>query len=430
MYGCQPCLLNPNPVLEFICSEANKLTNQGIYTARQLYFKTRRFVSKYRLNYECKPSGHYKALYSQAAQQVLGAVHESFESYRKLLAAFKNGEIPTKPRVPNYRKKGGLSALSYPKQALKLVNKDRVRVPLGKSVKAWFGIDSFTIPMPSNLGFEDIREWRIVPRNGCFYGEFVYRLQKQKLAVDQNKVLGIDPGLDNWLTCVSNQGTSLIVDGRQVKSINCWYNKQIARIKEDKPQGFWSKRLASITEKRNRRIRDAVNKAARIVINHCLDCQIGTVVFGWNQGQRQAINLGKKNNQKFVQIPTARLKDRIAQLCELYGMQFVETEESYTSQSSFLDNDFLPTIGEKPNSWKSSGKRTHRGLFRTSQNHHINADANGAANILKKVSAKLGFNLSGVSMGSLTAPQRIKLWSAKKTRSNAVLTRCVSAAAR
>ena len=201
-------------------------------------------------------------------------------------------------------------------------------MPLGKSVKAWFGIDSFTIPMPSNLKSEQLRELRIVPRNGYFYGEFVYRLEKQKLTVDQKKVLGIDPGLDNWLTCVGNEGTSFIVDGRQVKSINCWYNKQIARIKEGKPQGFWSKRLAEITEKRNRQIRDAVNKAARIVINHCWDYQIGIVVFGWNKGQRQAINLGKKTNQKIVQIPTARLKDRIAQLCELYGMQFVETEES------------------------------------------------------------------------------------------------------
>ena len=108
MYGCQPCLLNPSPVLEFICSEANKLTNQGIYTARQLYFKTRRFVSKYRLNYECKPSRHYQALYSQAAQQVLGAVHESFESYRKLLATFKNGEVP--PYIPPLGGlKGGLT---------------------------------------------------------------------------------------------------------------------------------------------------------------------------------------------------------------------------------------------------------------------------------------------------------------------------------
>jgi IS605 OrfB family transposase len=90
-------------------------------------------------------------------------------------------------------------------------------------------------------------------------------------------------------------------------------------------------------------MRDAVNKTARLIINHCLKDGIGTVVFGWNKGQKQSIKLGNKTNQKFVQIPTAKLKERIEQLCNLYGLQFVETEESYTSKASFLDDDILPT---------------------------------------------------------------------------------------
>ena len=94
-------------------------------------------------------------------------------------------------------------------------------------------------------------------------------------------------------------------------------------------------------------MRDAVNKAARLVINHCITHGIGRVVFGWNKGQKNNINMGGKTNQKFVQIPTARLKGRIAQLCEPYGIEFTETEESYTSKASFVDRDFLPTIGEK-----------------------------------------------------------------------------------
>ena len=88
---------------------------------------------------------------------------------------------------------------------------------------------------------------------------------------------------------------------------------------------------------------DAVNKAARKVIQHCLNNQIGTVVFGWNKEQKDSANMGKKTNQKFVQIPTGRLKDRIAQLCKQHGIKFVETEESYSSKASFVDNDFLPT---------------------------------------------------------------------------------------
>ncbi|NEO28600.1 MAG: transposase, partial [Kamptonema sp. SIO4C4] len=121
---------------------------------------------------------------------------------------------------------------------------------------------------------------------------------------------------------------------------------------------------------------------------------------------------GKQNNQKFVQIPTARLKERIQQLCEQYGIEFFETEESYTSQASFLDEDFLPTIGEKPESWKPSGKRICRGLYRAKHRFLINADGNGSANILRKVSTKLGINLSGVCRGSLTMPSRVRLWTA------------------
>jgi IS605 OrfB family transposase len=78
-------------------------------------------------------------------------------------------------------------------------------------------------------------------------------------------------------------------------------------------------------------MRDAVNKVARLVVNHCLKNRIGTLVFGWNKGQKDSSNMGKKNNSLFVQIPTARLKDRIQQLCEAYGIRFVETEESYTN---------------------------------------------------------------------------------------------------
>jgi putative transposase len=188
-------------------------------------------------------------------------------------------------------------------------------------------------------------------------------------------------------------------------------------LKEDQPQGFWSKQLARITEKRNRQVRDGVNKAARIVLNHCIEQRIGTVVFGWNQGQRQEINLGSKTNQKFVQIPTGRLKDRIAELCEQYGIQFVETEESYTSKASFLDLDELPTLSAKPEGWKESGKRVNRGLNRSQDGFKMNANCNGAANILRKVAAKLGFNLDGFSRGALIAPLKVRIWTVQESPS-------------
>jgi putative transposase len=207
----------------------------------------------------------------------------------------------------------------------------------------------------------------------------------------------------------------LIVDGLHLKSLNPWYNKSVAKIKTDKPQGFWSNRLAALTEKRNRQMKGAVNKAARIVIGHCIDNQIGLVVFGWNKRQKDGADMGKKNNQKFVQIPTAKLKKRIEQFCEQYGIEFIETEESYTSKTSFLENDVLPIIGAKPEGWKSSGTRINRGLFKTSTGIKINADCNGAANIIRKVAMMFKLDLNGISRGCLSQPKKVLLWTLQKS---------------
>jgi putative transposase len=428
LYGYQQILLHPEneleAILEFVCKTANSLINCGIYYARQIYFKTKKFLGKYDLEAAYKTNKHFKALHSQAAQQVLRSVSESFESFKKLKQAFNRGKIVDKPKPPKYRKSGGFALVSYPKQALKLVD-NQIRIPLGKQVKCWFGLDCFFVPMPSNLNFADIKELRILPRNRCFYVEFIYKTNIVEVDVDSNNVLGIDPGLSNWLTCVSNVGTSFIVDGRHVKSLNRWYNKQVSTLKENKSQGFWSNRLAAITEKRNRQMRDAINKAARLVINHCIENRIGTVVFGWNQGQRQEVKLGK-STQSFVQIPTAKLKKRVSQLCQQYGIKFVETEEANTSAASFLDNDTLPKHGEKPTNWRASGKRVKRGLYRTANNWYVNCDAQAAANIIRKVAVTLGLDLSGIGRGSLTAPQRIRLWSVKQKRSGVVSTHHVA----
>ena len=439
MYGCQQVLVSQDKdlinILTFLCKESHKLTNMGIYYARQLYFKARKGIGKYDLEKEYKANNHYKVFYSQAAQQILRTVAESFESYYGLIKAYREGIITNKPKLPSYRKKGGLATVSYPKQALKL-KEEGIRVPLGRTCKCWFGIDSFYIPIPSNLDFAEIKELRILPRNKCFYFEFVYKKEVKKVKLNPDNVLGIDPGLVNWLTCVSNVDTSFIIDGKHLKSMNRWYNKQVSTIKENKPQGFWNNKLAAITEKRNRQVKDGINKAARIVINHCLENNIGTIIFGWNKGQKDSINMGGKNNQKFVQIPTAKLKERIAQLCEQYGIQFIETEESYTSKASFLDGDYLPIYGEKPkgasgevsspacdarDDWKPSGKRTQRGLYRTANNWYVNADCNGAANIIRKQvsitsSILRNISLEQVSRGVLTRPQRIKLWSVNEKK--------------
>jgi putative transposase len=413
-YGCQQVLIHASndvqAILEYLCFESNKVYNCSLYYARQIYFKTGRLVNRAAICNEMAQSKnqHFGAIYVSAAQQTCNAVAEALRSYRELTKLWRKGGLADKPKLPKYRK-GGLFTVSYPKRWLKLTEQG-IRIPLGTQVKAWFGISEIYLPMPSNLDWKSIKEVRILPRNGCFYAEFVYPVAAVEVQLDPTKALGIDHGLNNWLTCISNCGTSFIVDGLHLKSLNQWYNKRVATLKDGKAQGFWSKQLAGITEKRNRQMRDAVNKAARIVVNHCLEHGIGRIVFGWNQGQKNGANMGAKTNQKFVQIPTARLKTRISQLCEQYGIEFVETEEAYTSKASFVDGDSLPKHGEKPVGWKSSGRRVKRGMFRTASNWYINADCNGAANVLRKVAAMLELDLSGVSRGGLTAPSRVQLW--------------------
>ena len=423
MYGCQQVLLHPPPevraVLEFICSEVNKLTNCGIYYARQLYFKTQQFIGRFQLDRELKTNLHFKALRANVAQQALHKVYDSFKSYQALLQKWFNGQLENKPNLPNYRQKGGLDVAVYPARFVKCLG-DKIRLGLGKLVKVWFGIDSITIPMVSNLDFQQIKEVRILPRNNCFYAEFIYQLNQPKICVNYENALGIDPGLNNWLTCVSTTGKSFIIDGKKIKSQNQWYNKKVARIKKGKAQNYWDDELAFITEKRNRQMRDNINKAARFLLNWCWKNDVGTIVFGWNKRNKDSINIGEQNNQQFVQIPTARLKDRLKQLAEQYGLRFVETEESYTSKTSFLDDDFLPKFGEKPSQWKASGKRGKkgarlgRGQYQTKQGMRINSDCNGAANILRKVSSQLKLSLVKVCRAVLSLPHRYDLSSLSK----------------
>jgi len=161
---------------------------------------------------------HYQAFYSDTAQQILTGVAESFKSFLGLLKGFKKGTVTQRPKLPGYRQ-GGMALVTFTGRSVKLKD-GMLRFPLGSKVKAWFGLDAFFLPIPSNLDFKAIREYRILPRNGCFYLEFIYKSADIQANVYPSKCLTIDHGMDNWLTCVSNIGTSFIVDGKHLKSIN------------------------------------------------------------------------------------------------------------------------------------------------------------------------------------------------------------------
>lgn len=418
--GVQQVLLHPDKeteaLLHYLCQQAGKLYNCGIYFARQTFFKTRKLLTgKFDLAFESTVSKTMLAqsLPSTPMQQTLMSVAEAFKSYRELRTKYLQGGLHFKPKPPNYLKGSKLFKVAYPNsggQKPKLIN-GQLRFSLGLTVKRWFGVGEFFLPMPANLDFNLVKEFTILPKNGAYYLECSYEITPQTPLLDFEQALSIDFGTaDNLAACVDTLGNSFLVDARHMKAMNQLWNKKVATYKESKPQGFWNSWLDRVTRKRNHQLRDGINKAAKLIVNHCIKYSIGNLVVGWNESFKTNAKMGRINNQKFMQMPLSKLKDRLEQLCKLHGIKFHETEEAYTSKSSYLDGDSLPKFGEKPDGWKASGNRTRRGLYRTSKGYLVNADLNGSANIMRKVSRNLGLDLRRLNRRALTTAARIKLW--------------------
>ena len=435
-YQTQKILLTGNiddethAYLLWCCEQSNKLYNSVLFTIRQDYFEKCNYktwfdkndnyrrsprlrrvkISYAQLCKDFKDDVHYQAIGGQQGQQTIKSVVEAIKGYNKLLPMWFSGELKDTPRIPSYRKRG-LYQVAFTSQNIRYEPLEGIcYLPIPNSQRKELETPSIIIPSGVNFQSEDIAEVRVIPSNGKLWAEYVYKTQLLKASnLDYSQGLGIDHGVDNWLSCISTKGKSFIVNGRKIKSINQRYNRLVAKQKQGKSQEYWDEKLDQVTHKRNCQMRDAVNKAARFIINYCLKYQIGNIVFGWNDGQKDSINIGKTNNQNFVQIPTARLKNRIQELAESVGIVFTETEEAYSSRASFLDDDLVPKHGEKPKGYKFSGKRIKRGLYQTARGWLVNADTQAAANCLRKVATQLGINLARVGKEVLTLPKRYDL---------------------
>jgi putative transposase len=418
--GVQQILLHPDQeteaVLRYLCEQSGKHYNNGVYFARQTFFKTGKLLTgKFDLDFEptVAKTAVAQSLPSTPAQQTLRSVVEAFKSFKGLRDLYFKGQLHFKPKAPDYLKGAKLFKVAYPNsggQKPRLVN-GQLKFSLGLTVRRWFGLSEFFLPMPSNIDVSKVKEFTILPKNGAFYLELSYELSFQAHELDINQALSIDLGTaDNLAACVDTLGNSLLIDARAMKAMNQLWNKKVSTRKDGKEQAYWDDWLDRVTRKRNHQMRDGINKAAKSIIDHCLKYRIGTLVIGWNEGFKLNSNMGRLNNQKFVQMPLGKLKDRLKQLCKLHGIQFEETEEAYTSKASYLDGDSLPKFGEKPDGWKASGQRVRRGLYQSADGSIVNADLNGAANILRKVASKLGIDLSQLGRRSLTTVARMRLW--------------------
>jgi IS605 OrfB family transposase len=275
-------------------------------------------------------------------------------------------------------------------------------------------ITDIALSVPDFIDSDWVKEVTVRPCYGELWIDWVIDDGKEAITnnpnLDYSQAWSFDHGGTNWLTGVSTRGKSLIIDGRKLKSLNQGYCRLVAKYKQGKPEFYWDSSLDRVQRKRNNQMRDAINKAARFIINQCLNDRVGNLVIGWNEGQKNGSNMGKRGNQNFVIIPTGRLIKRLKQLCMEFGITLTITEEAYTSKASFLDGDSLPKHGEKPEGWKASGERVKRGLYRSRDGHVVNADCNGSANIMKKVATQLSLDLTEVGRGSLTLPRRVDLF--------------------
>lgn len=399
--------------LKEMCYYAKNLYNVGLYNIRQHYFTEMSFL-KYEANYHVsKTNENYKLLQAGVSQQILKVVDRSFKSFFNLIKKAKKGEYHFQNiKMPRYLKKDGLFTLIFSTNAIHI--KDGFfRVAISNAYKKLYpDYQDILIPFPSRLEGKKIKEVRIVPRNsGQFFSiQYVYKQPYETVDVDTHKALAIDIGLNNLASCADTDGASFLVDGKKLKSINRLYNKEKARLQSvAMKQGMkYTKQMDSITLKRNRQVNDYIKKSARIIVTYCLENKVGNLVVGYNEDFKRNINIGKKNNQQFTQIPFGNLREQLYNLCERYGIEYREQEESYTSKSSFFDNDELPKWNSSNEAkHRFSGKRVKRGLYRTSTGYELNADINGALNILRKS------NLLDIRIlqarGRLARPLRIRV---------------------
>jgi IS605 OrfB family transposase len=343
------------------------------------------------------------------SQQILKEVDGCFKSFFGLLKLAKKGKYDYKSiKLPNYLPKDSFNTLII---GFVRLNENELILPFSNTYKKDHGQIKVTIP--PILKDKNIKEIRIIPRFKARYFEiqYTYEVEEIQSDLDNNKALAIDLGLDNLATCVTNNGQSFIIDGRKLKSINQLYNKENSRLqslKDLRGIKFVTKKQYLLTNKRNNRVNDYINKTCRYIINYCIDNHIGNLVIGYNETLQRNINIGRKNNQNFVNIPVGNIKEKSEYLCKLYGIKFTKQEESYTSKASFLDNDEIPKYNQdNPVDYKFSGRRIKRGLYKTKKRILINADVNGALNIMKKSSV---VSLKALySSGEVNTPIRIKI---------------------
>ena len=404
-------------ILKRMCHESKALYNTSLYYINNYFDINDEYLGYDEMAFILKTNEHYKMLYAACSQQILKVVDREFRSFFHVIKERKKGNYNRVVKTPKYLPKDSLFLLIYPSQKLK-INDGKMFIPLSKKMRKETCKKGITIKVPNYITTEMLCEVRIAYRYNHFEIEFIYEKQEKYYKFDENKILTIDVGLDNLLTnvdCIS--GRSFIIDGRELKSYNRWYNKRVAKYQSIVNKQNITKRtkwLKALDGKRYWFINDYLNQCVNKIIKYCLENKIGTIVIGENKEWKQGINIGKRNNQNFMSIPHGILKYKIKCKCEFHGIKYITQEESYTSKCSFLDDESI----EKHEYYL--GKRITRGLFKSSEGILLNADVNGALNICRKSKQKINNN-NQLCIGLSSSPVRVRVHSIPSRTKNYVI---------
>ena len=379
---------------ERLCKLSKLIYNEANYIVRQEFITNHKYTDNFTLQKQLqRKSPNYTALPAKVSQQTLKNLHINWRSFFKSIKEWKKN--PEKflgmPGLPNYKKI--YSEVIYDAQAISKKKLKKNIVVLSQTI----------IELLFQHKGKRIKQARIIPENkGLFKIEIVYKCNRKDKKLNKENYIGIDLGLNNLCAIVGNTITPKLINGKIPKSYNQYYNKKKAKLQENLPKKqYTSNRIQKLTNKRNRKIEDYMHRVSRHIINLCLTNNVGTIVIGYNDNWKQEINMNRRNNQAFVNIPFYKLFKMLEYKADLVGIALEKQEESYTSKCSFMDNEELCHHS------KYLGKRVKRGLFRSSTNGLISADINGAANILRKRNSQFNINSNEGIQAVSVQPMRI-----------------------
>lgn len=335
----------------------------------------------------------YRSLKPQSSQQVILQLGTIWKSYFKSLKSYKSNtsRFSGRPKMPSYKhKEKGRYIVTFTNQNISIKNR-----------KIFFSRkDCFKKIRTNKIDFQQIK---IVSKlDGSYHLCIIYNKEIENVK-GRGYSFGVDLGLNNLMAITSDKVDfrPLLINGRPLKSYNWFWNKNKARLQSELKEKFLSKRITKLTFDRNNKVNDYLHKASRLLINKALENEVTSIVIGYNQGWKNEINIGKKNNQNFVNIPYEKLIDFIHYKAEENGIRVIMVKEEYTSKCSSLDKEEI----RKHETY--IGNRVKRGLFKTSNRLEINADVNGSFNILRKVIGDDFINL--LNIGCVLQPELVKI---------------------